>query len=451
MSRGATIFLLLAAVAVVIFAAIFVPLKRNAGKPVGSPLFDFEPDDISLIKITNGDEAFELRRTEDGWFIGPEPKDRASVDAVRRLIESALKTPVLDRIDAGELGDRDKLSVYGLKKSRVQFDFKGDRDLPLLIGKDAVDESRSYVRFEDSRDIYLIPDDLVNVILSSPQDFRDRMPLRLRPDRIDRVSIKRPAGEIELKREASGWQIIKPLSARASDSAVEALLGKLVRMRIEGFESVADPGTMGFSEPVAEVQLYGEGDRIPESIQVGTTSPQEGVFARLEPRGATVRLPASIHEALALDLSSLRDNSLARINLDLVDMIRVKAPDADFVLKRKGEGWTIGNKNASNAAVQRMVDALALVKSTSFEPATVDILGKTGLSQPSLSVEFFSVVSENTPEATAGEQLVAGLKFGQKQEGGLIPALITGSPEVAFVPEKILEAIPLQESAWQAP
>lgn len=451
MSRGATVFLLLAAVAVVIFAAIFVPLRKNTGKPVGSALFDFDPDDISQIKITNGDEAFELRRTEDGWFIGPEPKDRASVDAVRRIIEAARRTPVLDRIDARELGDRDKLSIYGLKKSRVQFDFKGDRDLPLLIGKDAVDESRSYVRFEDSRDIYLIPDELVNMILSSPQDFRDRMPFRLRPDRIDRVTIKRPSGEIELKREASGWQIMKPLSTRASTSAVEDLLGKLVKTRIEGFEVAADPGTMGFSEPAAEVQLYGEGERVPESIQVGTDAPQGGVFARLEPRGVTVRLPASIHETLALDLNTLRDNSLARINPDLVDLIRVKTPDSSFTLKRKGNGWVIGDKRASGAAVQRLVDALALVKAVTFEPSTVAVLEKTGLSNPSLTVEFFAVVSENTPETTAGEQLVAGLKFGQKQEDGLLPVLNSGSPEVAFVPEKILEAIPLQESAWQAP
>jgi hypothetical protein len=242
MSRWATAFLLLAAVAVVVCAIVFVSLKSHGGKPVGSALFGFDPDDISLIKITNGDGVVEFRRTEGGWYLGPEPKDRASVDAVRRLIDTALSTPVLDRIDAGELDDRDRLSTYGLKKSRVQFDFRGDRDLPLLIGKDAADESRAYVRFEDSRDIYLIPDDLVNLILTSPQDFRDRRPVRLRPDRVDRIVINRPAGQIELRRETSGWQIIKPLSAPASASAIEALLGKLLRLRIEGFEPSADPG-----------------------------------------------------------------------------------------------------------------------------------------------------------------------------------------------------------------
>jgi len=451
MNRWATGFLLVAAVAVVVLAAVFGPFKARGGKPVGSALFAFDPDDISQIKITNGDVVVEFRRTENGWYIGPDPKDRASVDAVRRLIETALGTPILDRIDAGEIGDRDQLSLYGLKKSRVQLDFIGDRDLSLLIGKDAADESRAYVRFEGSRDIYLIPDDLVNLILSPPQDFRDRMLARLSPDRVDRIVINRPAGEIELRREASGWQIIKPLSAPGSAAAIDALVEKLLRLRIEGFALSADPGVTGLSEPAAEIQLFGEGASTPETIRVGASSPQGGVFARLEPRGVTVRLPVSIHEILGFDLASLRDTAVARINLDLVDMIRVTTSASSFSLKRRADGWVIGDRPANAAAVQKMVDAFASLKSVRFEPATTGVLEQTGLSRPTLAVEFFAVVSENTPETAAGSQLVAGLKFGAKQPGGLVPVLKTGSPEIAFAPDKLLEAVRPEESSWLAP
>jgi hypothetical protein len=81
----------------------------------------------------------------------------------------------------------------------------------------------------------------------------------------------------------------------------------------------------------------------------------------------------------------------------------------------------------------------------------VGILERTGLSAPALIVEFFAVVSENTPETTAGSQLVTGLKFGAKQDAGLVPVQRTGSPEIAFVPEKILDAVPTEESSWLAP
>lgn len=451
MNRPATIFLVVAALVIGTLAVVFLPLGTGGGKAVGSALFDFDPDDISLVKITNGDDVLELRRTENGWFIGPEPKDRASVDAVRRLIQTALATPVLDRIDAREIDGRDELSLYGLKKSRVQIDFRGDRDLSLLIGKDAVDESRAYVRFEDSRDIYLVPDDLVNLILSSPQDFRDRMPARLRPDRIDRILVSRPGGEIELKRQGTGWRIIKPLAAAASESAIENFLKQVLKVRIEGFEESADPGVMGLSEPGVELQLFGEGESTPETIRLGTAAVQGGVYARLEPRGVTVRLSRSIAELLGFDLAALRDNTLARINLDLVDKIRVTSPSGSFTLQRKGDSWMSGDKRVSAAAIQRMVDSFALAQSAGFQPATGGVIQQTGLSQPAVSVEFFSVVSENTPETAAGDQLVAGLQFGTKQASGLIPVLASGSPEISFVPETVLEAVPTQESAWLLP
>ena len=165
----------------------------------------------------------------------------------------------------------------------------------------------------------------------------------------------------------------------------------------------------------------------------------------------TVRLPSSIHDILRFDLASLRDNALARINLDLVDMIRVTTPTSSFALKRRDKGWGIGDKPANAASVQNMVDAFAAVQSARFEPATTGVLEETGLSHPLLAVEFFAVVSENTPETAAGSQLVAGLKFGAKQADGLVPALKTGSPEIAFVPEKLLGAVPPEESSWLAP
>ena len=97
------------------------------------------------------------------------------------------------------------------------------------------------------------------------------------------------------------------------------------------------------------------------------------------------------------------------------------------------------------------MDCFASVNSTGFKTATTGVIEKTSLANPPLAVEFFAVVSENTPETAAGSQLVAGLRFGMKQADGLVPVLKTGSPEIAFVPGKLLEAVPPEESSWLAP
>ena len=65
-------------------------------------------------------------------------------------------------------------------------------------------------------------------------------------------------------------------------------------------------------------------------------------------------------------------------------------------------------------------------------------------------IAFLSVLSENTPEARAGEQVIGSLTIG-KQEKGRVFVQIGETPEVMSVPETILNAVPLDPTAWISP
>ena len=456
MSRGATVFLLAAAIllSALVGGSVLMRTLGAAAKPVGSALFAFDPDDIRSVKIQNGDASFELKKTDNGWQISPLPRDRASSEAIKELVQTALSTLVLDRILSREIADKDRLSEFGVRKSQLQLDFRGDKDLSLIFGKDTVDETRGYVRFENSEDVYVISNKLSRMIQRPVGDFRDRRLASVHPARVDRMVIKRPGGEMELRRDGQGWKIVKPLSARADAAFVSSFLEKLLRSGVEGFvaEEGGDPGTYGLSEPAAEVQLFGEGDKDPQIIRLGSAAREGGVYARLIPRNVICRLPDSVSKQLALDLASFRDLALARINLDMVDLIRITAGSSRVVLKRAPDGWELddGSKRTAVAAdaVPRMVQALAQAKTVRFEPATIGALQKAGLESPALSVSFLSVVSENTPESPAGEQAVIRLDFGTVRQNGLVGVHAEGSPEIFFVSEKVLEAIPANPAGW---
>ena len=459
MSRLSTFFLVAVAGLLAIFFGIYLHL-RSAGTPtkaVGSPLFSFDPDDIRWINIHNGDASIELKRSYSGWQIMPEPGDQASSEVVKQLMEAARTTLVLDRIRAGELGYKDKLSEYGLRKSQLQLDFGGDRDLSLLFGKDSVDESRVYVRFENSDDVYVVSNKLSRMIQRPLQEFRDRRLTTLHPTRVDRLVLKRAGGEMELRKDGRGWAIIKPIAARADEASVSSFVEKILRTGIDGFvaEEGGDPGSFGLSEPSAEVQLFGEGERVPQIVRLGSAAPEGGVFARLIPRNVICRLPGSLSQLLAVDLASFRDMALARINLDMVDLIRIVSPASRLALRRTVNGWELDDgsrrSHVSHPAVQRVVDALAQIKSVRFEPATIGSLQKNGLEKPPFTVSFLSVVSENTPESTAGEQLVEELNFGAVGSTDLIPVHTTGSPEIKFVPKSALTAVPTDPASWTSP
>jgi hypothetical protein len=60
------------------------------------------------------------------------------------------------------------------------------------------------------------------------------------------------------------------------------------------------------------------------------------------------------------------------------------------------------------------------------------------------------VLSENTPETRAGEQLIASLAI-EKSENGRRFIQIGETPEVLSVPEALMNAIPLDPAAWISP
>jgi len=460
MNRAATIAWVSLGVLAVIFAAITIPIRlsRSPDRPAGKALFQFSPEAITGFAVTNGDEAFEVKQQDAIWSIlprtGEATGDRASVPAIQILMDTALTSLVLDRVSASEISNRDKLAEYGLRTSRLRLDFKGDKDLTLLFGKESADGTRIYVRFEDALDVYLIDKKLGRLVVSSVDDFRDRSLFSLRPNQVDRILLRRPAGEMELHEMPMGWALTRPLAARADDAAVATFLNRLFRLRIAAFENSSshDLGALGLSEPNAEVELYGAGDTEPQTLRLGTLALDGLVAAQLMPRNIIVRLPKDSLDYLSADLATFRDRSVARLNLDFVDLIRVVTPAGSFALSRAGSAWIVrdvsGDQAASGKVLERLATTLAETKAVRYEAATPPSLGANGFDTSQLHLSFFSVVSENTPEAPAGEQKILELSLGHTTSDGLVPVYEDGSPEIAFVLPALLEAIPSNAAQW---
>ncbi len=457
MNRRATIFLAILALGLGTFVILQSSLRQDPGKPPGSALFDFEPDAVRSVIVTNGDAKLDFWRTENGWQINPAPVDRASAAAIRQILTLALDTRVLDRVKAVELADGKALSTYGLRKSRMRLDFKGDGDHALLFGKEASGEGRVYVRFENADDVYLIDDALYRAVFRPVGDFRDRRLSNLRPDRIESFVIRRPSGEIEIRRRAGGWHIVRPISVPADENAVTAFLNQVLGLEIQAF---VEPGASGsvdqaLDEPAASISLFAEGEAAPEVLKLGGQDAAGGVFARFSSRDVTVTLPQSAEKLLATELKTFRDPALARLNLDLVDRIRISAGATRFSVSRKAGSWEItdGEKigRASEPAVERLADMLKTTRVERFESASPAKLAALGLDTPERRVDFLSVVSENTPESPAGEQSVLALAFGKPAADGLIPVHAADSPEIAFVPATVLVALPVEPASWVSP
>ncbi len=445
MNRAITILLVLLAAAAAVFLFVFEPRMTSTRQEEATRDFvlTFDPGEIRSIRVASGDDGFEISRRDDGWWIGPKPKDIASPQKVSALLSAAGNLRVFDVIHAEELGAGRDLDTYGLDKPKSQIDLRGDGAATLYFGKEAAGDGRVYVRRADSKDVYIVSDELQRLAFRNPQDFRDHRLTNVTSDRVDKFTIKRGGGEIAFERGGRGWEIVRPLRARADDAAVEKLLKSLLGLQILDFvaDESDDLSAYGLAEPRAEVVFTVDGEPRPIALRIGPDAGAAAVVAQFTARDSVYHLPKEAWTSLQIAPDDLRDRSLAELNLDTVDAIRLNNGSKDWTIERAGDAWKSEGREVTDESVEHLAAVLTGAKVQEYLPLTGENLRKSGLDHPVGTVAFDAWLSENTPETTAGRRPVVTFSIGRR-DGGKAYVRVDENPEICVIPAAALDAIP---------
>lgn len=442
---------------------------RQAGK-----LVNFDRDKIDGIAIQNGDDKIEMRRHDNKWRLETPIKDQADNSAVENLLLDLESWQKDATISAKEIeANKTKLNEFGLNKTKLRLKLTGPgAPAEILFGKDAALEGKMYVRFENSKASFLASQSVKKDIEKKPEDFRDKKLTDLIMAQVVRVVLKTPAGEMELQKKGDQWEISKPLRARGDDQKIGDLIAQVTTARIEQFvaDDRGDLHPYGLAEPRGAITLFTENDKSGrrgdadssrgaqgQMLQIGSPATageknKDQVYVRFLPRGFVYTLPKKIEELLNTKPEDLRDRHLVRIDTKILDRLTIDAPGkGKTLLARKGEDWTIVNKNnapANSGEARRLIDALQNEQVTRFVENVASNLPKYGLDKPQLQLTFSSFASENTAETKAGEQPLATLAFG-KVEGNDVYARLTDEPFVVAARKTLLDQIFTDPLQWQ--
>lgn len=447
MSRWGTILLLLLTTAVAVFLFVVEPRLRSTREDEAAreSLLGLDPATVRGIRIRTGDRSFEINLERDGWWIEPQPRDRAANDQVMALIEAAARTRSLDVIREGELRDGRDLEEFGLAEPKSQIDFIGDGRETLYFGKEAASAGRMYVRIGDSKDVHVVSDALQKLAAREPAEFRDRRMTAFVPGQVDAFTIRRGGGEIELSRGAKGWEILRPLRTAAADARVTQVLETVLGTRILEFvaDESHDLGAYGLAEPRAEILLTVEGVEGPLALRIGGDVPDSGgkaVVAQFTGRDSIYHLPSEVWEALQVTPDALRDRRLTALNVDTIDAIRIEGNGAVETIERDGEAWKDGRGPLTAEQVEGFVEALKGTVVEKYEVLSPTKLSETGLDAPRARIFFDAWLSENTPEATAGRHPVLEIAVGKVEEG-LVWVRVGDAPEICAIPADSFDAL----------
>ena len=472
--------LILALIALAGFAYFrFFEMKRPSteeAKRQAQNVVNFDRNKIDGIVIQNGDQKIEIRRRQNKWRLETPIKDQADGAVVENLLSDLENWQKEGTIPAKDIDtDKSKLAEYGLSNPKLKLKLLGREKPPeILFGKDAALEGRMYVRFQNSKETYLATQSVRKDIDKKPEEFRDKKLTDVATAQVRRITLKTPAGEMELEKRGEHWDILKPLRARADDGKVGDLISQITSARIQQFvaDDRGDLRPYGLAEPRGSITLYDQeqkkdqkvelGESIKvfgredkgQTLQIGSVPEKEKdqVYVRFAPRGSVYTLPKKVEEIVNTKPADLRDNHLVRIDTNILDRITIDTPgQAKTVLGRKDGDWTIASRNnapADSGAIRRLIDTLQNERVTRFVEDVASNLPKYGLDKPTIQLTFSSFASENTAESKAGEQPFAALAFG-KAEGDNVYARLADEPFVVAARRGLVDQISPDPLQWQ--
>jgi hypothetical protein len=465
--------LILLVIALGVFAYLYFvernrPNTEEAARQAQN-VVNFDRNKIDGVVIQNGDDKIDIRKHDDKWRLETPIKDQADGSLVNELLSGLENWQKDASISAKEMeADKNKLSDYGLANPKLRLKLVGQSaPSEIFFGKDAALEGKMYVRFENSKETFLVNQSVKKAIDKKPDDFRDRKLTDLIMAQVARVVLKTPAGEMELQKKGDHWDIVKPLHTRADDQKVGDMIAQVTTARIQQFvaDDRGDLHQYGLAEPRGSLTLFAQDDKSAsrtdsprgeqgQTLQIGGVpeKEKEQVYVRFSPRAFVYTLPKKIDEILNNKPNDLRDRHLVRIDTKILDRLTIEAPGkGKTVLARKDENWTIASRNnapANSSEVRRLVDTLQNEQVTKFVEDVASNLPKYGLDKPQLTVTFSSFASENTAETKAGEQPFASITFG-KIEGDAVYARVGDEPFVVAVRKNLLDQIFADPLQWQ--
>ena len=155
--------------------------------------------------------------------------------------------------------DKSRMAEYGVAKAKLRLKLQGTNAPPeILFGNNAALEGKTYVRLENSKDVFLAAQSIKNQISKKPEEFRDRKLTDMIATQVTRLSLKTAAGEMELQKQGDHWQIVKPLRARADDQKVNDFIAQITTSRIAQFvaDDAGDLHPYGLAEPRGTVTIF---------------------------------------------------------------------------------------------------------------------------------------------------------------------------------------------------
>ncbi|MFW6122747.1 MAG: DUF4340 domain-containing protein [Thermodesulfobacteriota bacterium] len=206
---------------------------------------------------------------------------------------------------------------------------------------------------------------------------------------ITAITLQRQGEEIRLVKEGQDWRLEQPVKGQADQVTLNSLASTLARLRrTRDLGPEKDLKPFGLEEPALKVSFTVKDKS--HTLSVGQNIPGgEGYYARRDQDPGVLVIPASSQESLDRRLSDLRNRSLFNFAVDQVRALRVKTPQTQVTLEKKGGQWRlVGRENfeVDPERLERLLRFVSLARVKQFFADAPQDLSRYGLAAPGVEI-----------------------------------------------------------------
>ncbi len=198
---------------------------------------------------------------------------------------------------------------------------------------------------------------------------------------VDRIDIVAPTGNIELRKEGSGWMLTAPLRAPADIRGVEAAVGKGKSIKLSSLISsnpqkqelfqVDSTGTL--------VRIYGAGAER-AAFWIGKPgSPATDTYVRREGDTDVFLAEGMLGHFFSKPVRDWRDKAILSLTPEAIHSVRFHYGDTTFTLSMQDTVWRVDDAPVKDDVVRSFLSSLATLQCDEFIdtplPAIPPLLG----------------------------------------------------------------------------
>ncbi len=450
--------------AAVLFALIWLverPIRRERLRQASRIIMPgLDPASVNGVEIKPRD-ANEIHvartdRTNHQWEMSQPISYPAQGGSILALVQTLAKLEWQERIAARELQDQpDAQEKYGFDRPLFEVALQGAGiSRRILIGQPSALGDQVFLEVVGNPDIYLVGADWLQLIPADKNQWRDlslfdpgRLPYQT-------IEVRSPGRGFELERTNRLWMMKKPVTARADNSRINALLERLQRLSIRQFVS---------DDPRADLEMYGlqispqtpeldlsfwRGTNLTAELKVGyspTNQPGLAFAQRQDPSNVVVIEREALRPWQGAHTNFL-DYHFISVSPDSIGAIAVQGEGRFAVQKQSNGQWLVRTETNFPADAALMRDWLASFTNipTQIEKtvATDSDFAEYGLKHPllqyTLQADGGAVGLSNT--------VIAQIEFGSTNAGKIFERRLDELSVNLISPEDFNR---LPRAAWQ--